>query len=144
MYWNENVTPTKAVAVIREGGFLAESAPVVKPRGKPVMILLTDKQRRRLDNFIDSEDYQWQGKYEGMLPWGWTEPEKKPGRHVKWYTAHSAWFDVVELLSWLHKKVDAMPDKDLITIGADLVIHLLAEAAKLSPAEEAKRLLQPA
>lgn len=119
----------QSVAVIDMGGFLAESAPVIKDgRGKDkrTFILLTFEQRERIGKwFISRDDYQWQGRFPEALPVGFENIEVRATN--RWGNASNQWIDAHLLYDYLDKRYD----KENVTIGGVLLFQLIKKAVEL-------------
>ena len=112
----------KAVAVIDEDGFLAQSAPTHKPRGRPTLILLTHKQRNTLtgnDRLIPYDDIRYQGKFDGSLPTGYLSPDMQKVAVHGWSNAENQWYNAADLHTFLfyqkeHAKHDLRWNESMI------------------------------
>jgi hypothetical protein len=124
----------KAVSVVASGGFLCQSAPTFKPRARPVLILLTYKQRITLDCLIRFDDQRYQAKYDGALPAGYKSIRTNgQGKYrymdpaIGWTNAENQWYDAAALAGWLNAR--AAGQQDDLTVGACMVIELINMAA---------------
>jgi hypothetical protein len=119
----------KAVAVISEDGFLSKSAPVVKPRAMPAMILLSFDQRSLLtrDRIVTYDDMRYQGKFDGALPQGYEAPRYDRPHHQGWNNADNQWYNAAVLGEYLSRQV---AKADHSCIGTGMIVDLVNAAAK--------------
>ena len=121
----------KAVAIIASDGFLAKSAPIFKPRAKPTMILLSYDQRMILtrSKLASYEEMRYQGKFPGALPQGYNKPNYNARYSHGWINADNQWYNAPELADYLNMRVKNTEDDSTLTIGGDMVVKLVNQAA---------------
>lgn len=120
----------KAVAVIGEGGFVALSAPILKPRGQSVSILLTHEQRAELLKYgaVAYGDLDYQGTFgDDALPTGYKDARRSRSA-TGWSNAENQWFDAGRLRAF----VERAPNKR-DCVGMSLWLQLLAAASEGKP-----------